>query len=87
MLENLFPTLSLTAEAYPSYCLSTATASFLGTIEFHRGFYGIEFITQVKIEFLQPFTGCRKVLGKMPDSPKCKMKVITYVMRHISGTA
>ena len=24
-------------------------------------------ITQFKIEFLLPFTGCRKVLGKMPD--------------------
>ena len=70
MLENLFPTLSLTAEAYPAYCWSTATAFFLGTIEFHREFYGIEFITQVKIEFLRPFTRCRKVLGKMPDSPK-----------------
>ena len=25
-------------------------------------------ITQFKIEFLLPFTGCRKVLEKMPDS-------------------
>ena len=24
------------------------------------------FITQFKIEFLLPFTGCKKVLGKMP---------------------
>ena len=24
------------------------------------------FITQFKIKFLLPFTGCRKVLGKMP---------------------
>ena len=26
----------------------------------------LSFITQLKIEFLLPFTGCRKVLGKMP---------------------
>ena len=28
------------------------------------------FITQFKIEFLRPFIGCRKVLGKKPDRPK-----------------
>ena len=28
----------------------------------------LSFITQFKIEFLLPFTGCRKVLGKMPES-------------------
>ena len=27
----------------------------------------LSFITQFKIEFLLPSTGCRKVLGKMPD--------------------
>ena len=27
----------------------------------------LSFITQFKIEFLLPFTSCRKVLGKMPD--------------------
>ena len=27
----------------------------------------VNFITQFKNEFLLPFTGCRKVLGKMPD--------------------
>ena len=27
----------------------------------------LSFITQFKIEFLLPFTGCREVLGKMPD--------------------
>ena len=27
----------------------------------------LSFITQFKIEFLLPFTGYRKVLGKMPD--------------------
>ena len=26
----------------------------------------LNFITQFKIEFLLPITGCRKVLGKMP---------------------
>ena len=26
----------------------------------------LSFITQFKIEFLPPFTGCRKILGKMP---------------------
>ena len=28
----------------------------------------LSFITQFKIDFLLPFTGCRKVLGKMPVS-------------------
>ena len=28
----------------------------------------LSFITQLKIEFLLPFTGCRKVHGKMPAS-------------------
>ena len=27
----------------------------------------LSFITQFKIDFLLPFTGCRKVLGKMPE--------------------
>ena len=27
----------------------------------------LSFITQFKIEFLLLFTGCRKVLGKMPE--------------------
>ena len=26
----------------------------------------MSFVTQLKIEFLLPFTSCRKVLGKMP---------------------
>ena len=30
----------------------------------------LSFINQFKIEFLRLFTGCTKVLGKMPDSPK-----------------
>ena len=29
----------------------------------------IGFITKFKIEFLPPFTGCRKVLGKLPALP------------------
>ena len=29
---------------------------------------GLSFITQFKIEFVLTFTGCRKVLGKMPAS-------------------
>ena len=32
------------------------------------GFIRLNFLTQLKIEFLLPFTGCRKVLGKMPGS-------------------
>ena len=28
----------------------------------------LSFLTEVKIEFLLPFTGCRKVLAKMPVS-------------------
>ena len=35
-----------------------------GEIELNNSSY----ITQFKIEFLLPFTGCGKVLGKMPDS-------------------
>ena len=31
----------------------------------------LSFITQFKIEFLLPFTSCRKVLGKMPDIYVC----------------
>ena len=29
----------------------------------------LRFITQFKIEFLLPLSGCRKVLGKMPAGP------------------
>ena len=32
----------------------------------------LSFITQFKIEFLLPFSGCRKVLGKMPVDNKCE---------------
>ena len=31
----------------------------------HTHIKRLSFITQFKIEFLLPFTGCRKVLGKM----------------------
>ena len=37
---------------------------------------GLSFITQFKIEFLLPFTGCRKVLGKMPE----RIKKNTFVL-------
>ena len=37
----------------------------------------LSFITQFKIEFLLPFTGCRKLLGKMPD------KNVTYIYIYI----
>ena len=33
-----------------------------------ESFVRLSFITQLKIEFVLPITGCRKVLGKMPDS-------------------
>ena len=39
---------------------------------FIGSFMRLSFITQFKIEFLQLFTGCTKVVGKMPDSPKWK---------------
>ena len=56
---------------------------FLVLYNFIGSFMRLSFITQFKIEFLWPFTGCRKVLGKMPDT---QMKIITSVMCHISGT-
>ena len=33
----------------------------------------LSFTTQFKIEFLLPFTGCRKVLGKMPANMVAKI--------------
>ena len=44
----------------------------------------LNFITQFKIEFLLPFTGCRKVLGKIPDwervgSVLCPGEVNTFL--------
>ena len=41
----------------------------------------LSFITQFKIEFLLPLTGCRKVLGKMPEngiSFKRKLKTLKH---------
>ena len=32
----------------------------------------LSFITQLKIEFSLPLTGCRKVLGKIPDIDSLK---------------
>ena len=34
---------------------------------FKKNTHEIEFLTQFSIEFLQQFTGCREVLGKMAD--------------------
>ena len=41
---------------------------FVELYNFIGSFMRLSFITQFKIEFLWPFTGCRKVLGKMPDT-------------------
>ena len=44
----------------------------------------LSFITQFKIEFLLPFTGCRKMLGKMPAycyMPNCKEGSLIAGMR------
>ena len=40
--------------------------SFKGILKIKKKKH-MKIITQFKIEFLLPFTGCRKVLGKMPD--------------------
>ena len=40
----------------------------------------MSFKTQFIIEFFLPFTGCRKVLGKMPDIPMLAIKTIFDVM-------
>ena len=45
---------------------------FLELKNFIGSFLRLSFITQFKIEFLRPFTGCRKVLGKMSDTLKSK---------------
>ena len=37
----------------------------------------LSFITQFKIEILLPFNGCRKVVGKMPDSPVGKGRFLS----------
>ena len=34
----------------------------------NRNMKRLSFITQFKVQFLVPFTGYKKVLGKMPDS-------------------
>ena len=66
MLENSFLTIFLTAEAWLAHCLSAAAVIFLELWSFMVSSMRLSFITQFKIEFLLPFTGCRKVLGKMP---------------------
>ena len=48
---------------------------FLELQNFIGSFMRLIFITQFKIEFLRPFTDRRKVLGKMPDSPKWKQSL------------
>ena len=48
---------------------------FLELQNFIGSFMRLIFITQFKIEFLRPLTDRRKVLGKMPDSPKWKQSL------------
>ena len=42
----------------------------------------LSFLTQFKIDFLLPFTGCRKVLGKMSQSVKIYIQGITIINNH-----
>ena len=65
LLDNSFPTLSLTSEAQLEYRLSATAAIFLGTLEFLGVLMRLTFLTQFKIDFLLPFTGCRNILGKI----------------------
>ena len=39
----------------------------------------MSFITQFKTEFLLPFTGCRKVLGKMPAIQIIKVSDLSHL--------
>ena len=59
MLENAFLTPFLTAKAWLVHRLFAAAAIFLKILELHGSFMRLRFITQFKIEFLPPFTGCR----------------------------
>ena len=43
-------------------------------------FMRLSFITQFKIEFLLSFTGCRKVLGKMPG-----MQILVVLFHNVCG--
>ena len=61
--------------------MSAAAALFLETLELHGEFYEIDFITQLKIEFLLLFTSCRKVLGRMPDLQLIFAKKASYSFR------
>ena len=66
----------MTAEAKLVHLLSRTAAIFLGIKSFIGNFeeklsrriklQRLSFITQFKIEFLLPFTSCRKMLRKMP---------------------
>ena len=40
----------------------------------------LNFITEFKIEFLLPFTGCRKVLRKMPE----RYIIVSVLQSHLS---
>ena len=74
-LINVFLTLFLTAEVQLVYRLFGAAAIYLESKSFFRNFEEkltrrvklkrLSFVTQFKIDFLLPFTGCRKVLRKM----------------------
>ena len=44
----------------------------------------LSFITQFKIEFLLPFTSCRKVLGKMPVLGE-RLNTIEFTARKFSS--
>ena len=74
-LINAFLTLFLTAEAQLVHCLSAVATVYLGSKSFFWSFEEkltmrvklkrLSFIAQFKIDFLLPFTGCKKVLRKM----------------------
>ena len=78
MLESTFLTLFLTAEAWLVHCLSEVAAIFLEVKSFIVSFEEkltrgvklkrLSFISQFKVEFLLPFTDCRKMLRKMPET-------------------
>ena len=48
LLENLFLTVFLTAEAQLAHCLGESALVFLGTSEFHGEFYEIEFYNSIQ---------------------------------------
>ena len=64
-LINAVLTLFLTAEAQFVHPLSGEAAIYLGSKSQESHVEEIEFHNSIKIDFLLPFTGCRKVLRKM----------------------